>query len=191
MNFGIPMGMTCIGLAEQMRKNAYPWPEIDTWVKGNPKRFKQAQEQVCQNWIEQTIEAWQIEGYLEQKKAEARRDGFVRDMWGRIRYLPSVLSPNLHVREEALRQAQSFPMQAGARGVMKQIEKVVWDEVIRPSGGTILPLLDIHDDLLLEGDEVHLKLVAPDIRDIFQHTVKGWPIPIVCSQDLGTKWSEL
>lgn len=196
-NFGIVMGMTEMGLAEQMRKNQYPWPELDGWADGdgasNPKAVLQAQAEVCRGWIETVAEEWQIKPYWSRMHAQARRLGYVTDIWGRRRYLPSVLSPNKQQREGALRQAQAFGPQAGARGVYKLAVARVWREVIRPlqaQGHYIEPLLDLHDDLLLEFDEVLGEMLKVVIRSYFETAVE-WPIPVVCSAKVAQKWSDL
>ena len=187
------MGTTGIGLAEQQRKNGYPFHELDGATFSSIKARYQAQAEVCQGWVDQIIKDWGIGPYIHEKHAQARRFGFVTDMWGRRRYLPSVLSPNKHIREEALRQAQSFGPQAGARGIMKQIEARVWREVIRPlwaEGAYIEPILDIHDDLTLEFQADLAGVLSPVMESIFSSTV-DMPIPITCKGTIGQNWSEL
>jgi DNA polymerase-1 len=194
VNFGIPMGMTEIGLAEQMRKNGYQWPELSpTQLYLPKKKLYEIQAEICKVWIDQVLKDWGVTGYLEEKKAQARGEGFVADMWGRRRYLPSVLSPDTKIREEALRQAQSFPMQAGARGIMKQIEARVWREIIRPlweDGYYIEPLLDIHDDLLLEFEERLEGMLLGLVKSVFETTVT-MVIPITCKGKTAQAWGEL
>lgn len=195
VNFGIPMGMTEVGLAEQMRKNGYPWPEMTPGHKVfyNQTELQRDQEEICRSWIQATIADWGIGPYLEEKKAQARRYGYVTDRWGRRRYLPSVLSPNKHIREEALRMAQSFPIQAGARGFYKTIVARVWREVIKPlraEGHYLEPLLDIHDDLLLEFDEQMADWLVPLISSYFDTTFQE-AIPITCKAKTGQNWSLL
>jgi DNA polymerase-1 len=194
-NFSIIMGTTGIGLAEQMRKNQYPWPEIDLYLHMHDiKALYQAQAAVCDGWIKTIISDWGIQPYISEKHAQARRYGYVTDMWGRRRYLPSVLSPNKQIREGALRQAQSFGPQAGARGIYKQVVGRVWREVIRPlqqEGRHIEPLMDLHDDLLLEFESGLADLLKPLVKSYFEGTVEGLPIPILCSAKVGERWSQL
>lgn len=193
-NFSIIMGTTGIGLAEQMRKNQYPWPELAGMMGASLKEFRLAQEVVCQGWVDTIIKDWGIAPYISEKHAQARRYGYVTDMWGRRRYLPSVLSPNKQIREGALRQAQSFGPQAGARGIYKQVVAKVWREVIRPlqkEGRYIEPLMDLHDDLLLEFESGLAGLLGPLVKSYFEGTVEGLPIPILCSAKVGERWSQL
>lgn len=193
VNFGIPMGLTEVGLAEQMRRHHYPFPELEgqTFATQDDRRYAQAV--VCRAWIEAVIADWGIAAYIAECHAEARRFGYVRSRGGRIRFLPSVLSPNKQVRQAALRDAQAYGPQAGARFYMKQVEYRVWTEVIKPlqqQGKYIEPLLDIHDDLLLEFDEdlgsLLLPLIESMVADSFQEA-----IPITAKGKIGTQWSKI
>lgn len=193
VNFGIPMGMTEMGLAEQMRKNGYPWPElVGGWQHLPQKKQWQMQADVCRAWIEAVIAEWHIGPYLEEKKAQARRWGYVTDLWGHRRYLPMITSTNKMLRLEAERQTQSFPIQAGARGFYKQTVIRVWKEVIKPlrmSGTYIEPLLDIHDDLLLEFDADCAGWLLPLVDQYFNNT--SLPVPITAKGSCGVEWAGL
>lgn len=193
VNFGIPMGMTERGLAEQYRKNGYPWPELAGLKFPDQKRLFAAQAEVCKQHIKATIDDWGIESYLESKRSQARRYGYVTDMWGRRRFLANVDSPNDMVREEALRMAQSFPIQAGARGFYKTVVAKVWRDVIKPlqaEGYYIEPLLDVHDDLLLEFDASMANWLNPLIESYFNATFQ-LAIPITCKGAVGEAWNLL
>lgn len=191
-NFSIAMGTTGIGLAEQQRKNHYPFPELKGVVFASQQKRYEAQAEVCQAWVDEVIKDWGIGPYIAEKHAEARRYGYVRDRWGRMRFLPSVLSPNKQIREGALREAQAFGPQAGARGFYKQILVRVWREVIKPlkaEGYYIEPILDIHDDLLLEFD-AHMKdWLVPVVDSIFNGTFGGLEVPITAKSKVGEYWS--
>lgn len=192
-NFSIPMGTTRYGLAEQMRKNGYPFPELSGFLLPTYKARLEAEAEVCNQWIQTVIADWGIAPYISEKHAEARRFGYVSDRWGRKRFLPSVLSPNKMVREEALRQAQAFGPQAGARGHMKIIECRVWREVIKPlqsAGSYIEGLLDCHDALLLEFDADLEGYVTDAVGAIFNTTFTE-VIPISAKGGTGQAWAEL
>lgn len=206
VNFGIPMGLTEVGLAEQMRKHGYKFPELAGKHFATQQARYEAQAKVCQQWIAATIADWGIEGYIKAKHAEARRFGYVSSRGGRLRFLPSVLSPNKQIREAAQREAQAYGPQAGARFFMKQIESRVWREIIQPMNaegpsaapyrgegphwGRIEPCLDIHDDLLLEFDEDLGPLLHPLIESMVAASFDT-EIPITAKGAIGKKWSEV
>lgn len=193
VNFGIPMGITEVGLAEQMRKRNYPFPELAELGPLTLDQRRKAEAQVCKEWVDKVIEDWGIYSYIKGKHAEARRYGYVRSIGGRIRFMGSILSPNKQIREAAEREAQAFGPQAGARYFMKQVEYRIWTEVIKPlkkEGWYIEPILDIHDDLLLEFDEELAGLLLPLNESIIASTFDVG-IPITCKGSIGERWSEL
>lgn len=153
IGFGVITGITAIGLKAQMdlanaTKNGLPlgqggisWSEDD-----------------CDRMIKGYFDVHTgVRDYLDRCRAEARRYGYVRDRWGRIRHLPGVHSSIRHIREEALRQSHSHKIQAGAQGIMKQGMKLVWEAIDQwhREGRWIECLLQVHDELLfeLEDDE--------------------------------------
>lgn len=108
--------------------------------------------------------------------AEARSTGMIRDMFGRIRYVPQVRSTKKHVREEGLRQAQNFPMQSGASGIMKLAMKKVWDW-----NGLGYPdwwvVLQIHDELLSEVQQEGEEIMGRGITDLME-SAYGMRVPL-------------
>lgn len=194
VNFSIPMGTTEFGLAEQMRKNKYPFPELAGHTYPTRKKRLAAEAEVCRAWIDEIIKFWAIDGYISEQHAMARSHGYVQCRWGRKRFLPSVLSPNERIREAAKREAQAFGPQAGARGFMKTIEWRVWREVIQPlqqDGYYFEPILDIHDDLTCEFQEDLADLWMGVVGGIFNDTFTDLPIPIVAEGSVAERWSDL
>ncbi len=193
VNFSIPMGTTGYGLAEQMRRNGYPFPELAGATFKNRKERMQAEVEVCTAWINGVLDLWDLRPYISEKHAEARRYGYVSCRWGRKRFLPSVLSPNPQIREAALREAQAFGPQAGARGFMKTIEWRVWREVIQPlqkDGYYIEPVLDIHDDLTCEFQADLADVWMGVVGSIFNSTFNE-AIPITAKGGVGQCWGDL
>lgn len=194
VNFSIPMGTTRFGLAEQMRKNKYPFPELAGAKFKSHKERRNAEAEVCDAWITEIIKFWDIGPYISNQHAMARSHGYVEDRWGRKRFLPSVLSPNEQVREAAKREAQAFGPQAGARGFMKTIEWRVWREVIQPlqaDGYYMEPVLDIHDDLTCEFQEDLTDLWYSVVGSIFNYTFTGLEVPITAKGSVGQSWGDL
>jgi DNA polymerase-1 len=104
VGFGVITGITGAGLLDQMKlAGAVDWTEDR-----------------CDEIIEEWFRIYPgVRTYMEACRTEARRYGFVRDRWGRRRYLPAIHSPIRHVREEAERQSHSFKISASAQGIMK------------------------------------------------------------------------
>lgn len=144
INFGIPMGMTNKGLSVELRKNG-----VD------------ADEDTAQRWLDETLGLYKgVARYMEARKAEARRNGFIRCLSGRIRYIGGIRSRDDRIREEAERFAFSTPIQESATFIMKQAEKIVWDTVLPyfwKKGQWVEPLIQIHDCLKFECQDTTRK----------------------------------
>jgi uracil-DNA glycosylase family 4 len=141
INFGIITGITGVGLLDQTKLAG---------VKGYT-------QEICDELIERWFGVYRgVRGYMDASRAEARRYGYVRDMWGRVRYLPGVHSPISRISEEACRQSHSHKIQAGAQGIMKIAMAAIWHELkesIWPAGWYAEPLLQIHDEIVFELDD--------------------------------------
>lgn len=144
--FGVITGITGLGLVDQMVLGGAKSPDGDDWTEAE-----------CNNFITLWFEARPgVRRYMDRCRAEARRQGWVADYWGRRRYLPGVWSGLERIREEACRQSHSHKIQAGAQGWMKLAMAKIWwwtTEVWWPRGGKwaeIKWLLQIHDSLLAE-----------------------------------------
>ena len=149
---------------------------------------------------EEMIEAWfrvysGIAQFMQDTKTHAKRHGFVRDMWGRIMYVPGVKAHNMWVKLEALRKAGNAPIQMGAQGVIKQamgdLVPVLKD---LSEMGICRPLIQIHDDILFEIDDHLLPIAVPRIVDVMENAVTlkvPTPVDPKTGKDWGTmdKWN--
>jgi DNA polymerase-1 len=181
IGFGVITGITEVGLAEQMAlAGATGWPEdrckevIDEWFGVYPG----------------------ARSYLEACRAEARRNGYVRDMWGRIRYLPGVHSEIPRIREEALRQSHSFKISAGAQGTLKRAMAVIWRDMraLWPEikAFRLEPLLQVHDELLFEltDDKFLREYWDALVVDRLCNTTK-YRVPIKAKGGYAANWGAL
>jgi DNA polymerase-1 len=178
VGFGVITGITAVGLLDQMAlAGAKDWTEYR-----------------CQEAIDEYFKIYPgVGSYIERRRAEARRFGYVRDRWGRIRYLPGALSDIPRIREEANRQSHSHCIQAGAQGLIKRAMKVLWTDW-REFGfaGKIEPLLQIHDELLFEVKD------HPDWRKDWDElvierltTTTKLRVPVKAKGSYGANWGVL
>lgn len=181
VGFGVITGITCTGLADQMAlAGAAGWTEDRC-------------EEAINGWFE-IYKA--VRSYMENKRAESRRYGFVRDIWGRIRYLPGVWSSISSVREEALRQSHSHAIQAGAQGIIKKAMAEIWKDLREAWTWTppwrVEPLLQIHDELLFElhDDGKWTDLWGMQIKDRLEHTTE-LSVPVKAKYSFGPNWGAL
>lgn len=176
VNFGILMGITEYGLLDQFHKNGMlDWTQdrcaelLGEWFRAYPGAAK----------------------YIEAKHAEARRHGFVRDMFGRLRWLEGIHSDDEYISAEAERMAQATPVQSGAQGIIKRVMQAVWP-VLKALRGSfwIEPLLQVHDALVLEYDADQRALVDSVMMTAMTTTVQ-LKVPVKASHSFGLRLGEL
>ena len=82
----------------------------------------------------------------------ARKQGFVKTMFGRIRPIPEIRSSNFMQRSFGDRVAMNSPIQGTAADIMK-IAMIAVDEALKKSGLDARIVLQVHDELLVEVKE--------------------------------------
>jgi uracil-DNA glycosylase family 4 len=179
INFGYWMGQTNVGLSLELRKSGMDVDEED-----------------AQRWIDEAnvLYAGAV-SYKQAKIAEAERNGFIRCLSGRIRYIGGIRSNDDRVRAEAERFAYSTPIQEGAQWIGKQVLTRAWHEVYVPSrraGKPFLePVLWTHDDLLSEVEANYALEVAPQLQRIMTTAPEGFSVPLETTPEAGINWADM
>lgn len=178
INFGIPMGMTNRGLSVELRKNGV-----------------EADEDTAQRWLDETLSLYKgVARYMEERKAEARRTGFVRCLSGRVRYIGGIRSRDNRVREGAERLAFSTPIQESATFVMKQAEAIVYEDILVPywrQGRWVEPLLQVHDCLKLECEEGMEQELHVLMSEAMSNVPKGFSVPLAVEGEYGPNMADM
>ena len=179
INFGLPMGMQAQGLCLELRKNGLDVDEDD-----------------AQRWIDETMALYAgVPIYQQACVAEARQQGYVRCLSGRIRYIGGIDASQAATRAEAERLAYSTKIQEGAQWIMKQAEARLWHDLLVPCwqrGEWIEPLLQVHDAIVLEiAHETLARNVHPLMAAIMEYPVDGFSVPITTSGDWGYNLADL
>jgi len=153
---------------------------------------------ISESDCEEMIKSWfniysGVAAYMKANGEQAKRNGYVRDMWGRIRYIPGIRSVNRWARLEAERQAGNAPIQMGAQGIIKEAmgRLVPWYRTGEIKG-SVKTLIQIHDDLVWEVREGMVPVVAPQIGRIMT-TVSppDFIIPLEVDFKHGKRWGSM
>lgn len=178
INFGIPMGMTNRGLSVELRKNGV-----------------EADEDTAQKWLDETLSLYTgVARYMEERKDEARRNGFVRCLSGRIRYIGGIRSRDDRVREEAERFSFSTPIQESATFIMKQAEKIVYEDILVPywrQGRWVEPLLQVHDCLKIECEEGLEQKLHVLMSEAMTNVPHGFSVPLAVEGEFGPNMADM
>lgn len=144
VNYGVLYGMSDFGLAE---RTGLPSADASGFIKRYFERFG-------------TVKAFQ-DGVIQQ----AEDLGYATTLMGRRRYFPEIRSHLFAVRQAAIRQTINAPIQGSASDIVKVAMIRVADFLAREAPDVRM-LLQVHDELLLEGPEDDLRRVAQQVADI-------------------------
>jgi DNA polymerase-1 len=177
VNFGILMGITAHGLLAQFHKAGQLH-----WTLG-----------MCEDVLRKWNEAYPVGAdYIQRKHAEARRYGYVRDMWGRLRWLEGIHAFDDYIRAGAERQAQATPTQSGAQGIVKRGMAALWPLLkdFRRQGIWVECLLQVHDALILEYPVEHRELIDSTVMAVM-HSAIELKVPVTAKAKFGQRWGDL
>jgi DNA polymerase-1 len=178
VGFGVVYGITKEGLQEQL-----------LMVGLDPKYWTLER---CQNLIDDWFSTYPgVEVYMNDLVAFALRHGYVEDMFGRRRYLPTLRSSSRLTRAEAVRQAGNMPIQSGAAGIFKKAMKnlVPIYRDFQSQGYICHPVIPIHDDLVFEVSEEIVHLWVPLCQDVMEHSVII-SVPVLSEAKVGKTWGD-
>jgi DNA polymerase-1 len=128
-----------------------------------------------------------VAAFIEAKKEEVRRQGFVETLFGRRRYLPDIASPNMGLRSAAERMAVNMPCQ-GTQADLIKMAMIRLGEVLDLEQSRML--LQIHDELLLEVRPKALEAVGSQVRQVMSE-VTELRVPIEVGLKTGSNWADL
>jgi DNA polymerase-1 len=127
--------------------------------------------------------------YLDSLKEQARLDGYVETLFGRRRPMPDIKSSNFMVRSGAERAAMNMPIQGTEADLMKLAMIAVDKELLTvPSAHQ---LLQIHDSILVECDEVDAPTVAKILKKTMETIDQDLPVTLLVDVSTGKNWGEL
>lgn len=130
----------------------------------------------------------EVQGWIEQTRDDARRDGLVTTLFGRRRLLPGLNSKRWNERAAAEREAVNTVVQGTAADIMK-LAMLAVHRRLRTDGHQARMLLQVHDELLLEvpDDEVDAvrALVVQEMRG-----AADLAVPLEVNAAVGQTWRE-
>ncbi len=164
------------------------------WTAFQHEGLTQFTERDCQHFLDSWRETYPgFFDWVHEVSAEARRTGMVRDMFGRIRWVPELNSSLKYVREAGIRQAVNAPIQSGAGGIIKEAMRRLWPVVRRWTddyGIICRPLLQVHDELIFEVEDEWLPVVTPQFHEVMVGAVE-LSVPVKVDVEVGHNWKEL
>ena len=168
VNFGIVYGLSAFGLSQNLGIE--------------PSEAKQ--------FINAYFERYSgVRAFIDRTLEEARREGKVKTLFGRVRPIPDINSKNANLRGFAERTAVNTPLQGTAADLIK-IAMIRIDAALRERNLKSRMTLQVHDELVFEVPEAEIEVMRPLVRDQMEK-VHALTVPLLVEIGVGMNWRDL
>jgi DNA polymerase-1 len=168
INFGIIYGLSAFGLAQQL---SIGQKEAAQFINAYFTRYRGVKE------------------FLDKILVETRKTGVSKTLFGRIRPIPEINSPQAQLRSFAERTALNSPLQGTAADLIK-LAMIQIDERLTAERFEAKMILQVHDELLFEAPPKEKgkleKLVREEMEGVYKLAV-----PLVVEICSGPNWRDL
>jgi len=172
VNFGIIYGISGFGLAKQLSCSV---GEASEFIKRYLARFHE------------------IETFMEETKELAKRDGYVKTLYGRKCYIPGIQDKNQMRVRGAERQAINAPLQGTAADIMK-IAMGRMPKALKSAKLSAKMLLQVHDELIFEVAEKEVEKTLKLAQEIMENSFKinnvEISVPLDAEGGKGENWAQ-
>ncbi len=168
INFGIIYGLSAFGLAQQL---GIEQKEASQFINAYFTRYRGVKQ------------------YLDNVLVETRKTGMAKTLFGRIRPIPEINSPQMQLRNFAERTALNSPLQGTAADLIK-LAMISIAARLKKEKLAARMILQVHDELLFElpaKEKSKLeKLVKEEMENVHKLSV-----PLVVEIGTGPNWRDL
>ncbi|MGC1291182.1 MAG: DNA polymerase I [Candidatus Acidiferrales bacterium] len=168
INFGIIYGLSPFGLAQNLQIDQ---KEAAKFIAAYFERYRG------------------VKKYLEQQVAETRKTGMTRTLFGRVRPIPEINSPQFNLRNFAERTAMNTPLQGTAADLIK-LAMIEIDRRLAGENFRTRMILQVHDELLFEGPEDELARLAPLVKQGMEQ-IHPLRVPLLVELKAGPNWRDM
>ena len=168
INFGIVYGQTAFGLSNQL---GISQQEASAYIKNYLQRYP-------------GVSAW-----VEKNLAQAKAEGCVRTLLGRVRWLPELSAKNAAVRQFTERAARNTPIQGGSADIIKLAMIAIAKELSKGEKDAVM-LLQVHDELVFEVEAGQAAPFAAWIKGVMESAVE-LRVPVVAEVKAGPNWQDM
>lgn len=138
-------------------------------------------------YIESYLEKYHgVRNYMESIKEQAKKDGYVKTILNRIRYIPELKSPNYNIRQFGERVALNTPIQGTAADIIK-LAMVRVDNRLINEGLKSKLILQVHDELIVEAHKDEVDKVKQILSEEMQSAME-LNVPLKVDMSTGHSW---
>jgi DNA polymerase-1 len=153
INFGIVYGISAFGLANQL---GIAREEAAAYIKKYFERFPG------------------IRDFIEEAKKAAKKDGYVKTLFGRKCHYPEINASNASIRAFNERAAVNARLQGSAADIIRRA-MVRMEPALAASKLSAQMLLQVHDELVFEVPDAEVEKTLPVIKKVMEDA----PLPAV------------
>ena len=147
VNFGIVYGIGAFSLSKQL---GITRAEADRYIKGYLHNFSG------------------VDNYMHDVVEQAKKDGYVKTLYERRRYLPELTASNHSLRAFGERVARNMPIQGTAADIIKIAMIKVYNR-LQAEGLDARLILQVHDELIVECEESIAEKVLDIVKFEMEH----------------------
>jgi len=169
INFGIIYGISAFGLANQL---GIERGEAGAYINTYFERFPG------------------IRDYMEAMKAEARRQGYVKTLFGRKVHYPEINTKNPGLRGNFERAAINAPIQGSAADIIRRA-MIRMGPALAEAGLSARMLMQVHDELVFEAPEEEVDKtmeVAQSVMEQAPEPALKLRVPLKVDARAGDNW---
>jgi DNA polymerase-1 len=130
-----------------------------------------------------------VRQFIDRTVEEARREGRVTTLFGRVRPIPDILSKNFNLRSFAERTAVNTPLQGTAADLIK-LAMISIDRQLREQKLRSRMLLQVHDELVFEAPETEVDTLRELVKREMEQ-VHALRVPLVVDIGVGLNWRDM
>src|SRR5712692_108163 len=168
MNYGIIYGLSPFGLAQQI---GVPQKEAAQFINAYFERYRGVKQ------------------YLDNVLIETRQTGMAKTLFGRIRPIPDITSPQVQIRNFAERTALNSPLQGTAADLIK-LAMIAIDRRLAAEKLEARMILQVHDELLFEAPASERSALEKLVRHEMENVHK-LAVPLVVEICVGQNWRDM
>ena len=168
INFGIIYGLSAFGLAQQL---GISQKEAAQFINAYFTRYRGVKE------------------YLDRILVETRKTEVAKTLFGRIRPISEINSPQMQLRNFAERTALNSPLQGTAADLIK-LAMISIEKRLRLEKFAARMILQVHDELLFEAPAGELDALSKLVREEMEGVHK-LAVPLVVEIGTGPNWRDL
>ena len=168
VNFGIVYGLSPFGLSQNLG----------------------IEPAAAKLFIQAYFEKYQgVRAFIDRVLDEARGEGKVKTLFGRIRPIPDINSKNTNLRGFAERTAVNTPLQGTAADLIK-LAMIRIDAELGQRGLKSRMTLQVHDELVFEVPEAEIEVMRTLVREDMEN-VHSLTVPLLVEIGVGANWRDL